>query len=166
MNERIRPQRRSLVFDSLSQVMPDVRRLVPSHLTLANWSLGQICRHLADSFVGSMEGFDLSHHRIKRFFIRRKMLQVALKKGIPRGWTVDPNIVPRPGVDLHQAVEALAGAIERYEGHTGMLHAHPLFGTMPREVWDRVHYVHCAHHLSLAVEQPSQRDANTDVATR
>ncbi|MGB2985852.1 MAG: DUF1569 domain-containing protein [Phycisphaerae bacterium] len=144
-------QRRSLVFADVFQIMPEVRRLVPAHRTVANWSLGQICEHLARSFVGSMEGFDLSNHRIKRFFLRRKMLHVALTKGIPRDYTVDENLTPPPKVDLREAVGALDAAIQRYQNHQGKLHAHPLFGKMPRDVWDRVHCVHCAHHLSLVL---------------
>jgi hypothetical protein len=131
--------------------MPDVRRLIPAHRTLANWSLGQICRHLADSFIGSMDGLNLRKHRFKRLFLRRRMLRTALTKGIPRNYTVDENLTPPPSVDLNEAVEALAAAIERYERHEGELEAHPLFGRMPRETWDRVHCVHSAHHLSFAV---------------
>ncbi|MHC4698500.1 MAG: DUF1569 domain-containing protein [Planctomycetota bacterium] len=144
-------QRRILRFDDVSEVMPDVRRLVPAHHTLANWSLAQISAHLTHSFIGSMEGFDLSNHRVKRFFIKRRMLQVALTKGIPRGWTVDPNLTPRDEVDLNDAVDALDAAIRRYLDHRGKLYGHPLFGRMPRETWDRVHCVHSAHHLSFAI---------------
>lgn len=131
--------------------MPDVHRLVSAHLTVANWSLAQTCEHLMHSFVGSMEGFDLRNHRVKRFFIRRQMLRVALTTGIPRGWTVDPKITPREDVDLGDAVDGLDAAIRRYLAHTGGLYAHPLFGKMPRETWDRIHCVHSAHHLSFVV---------------
>ncbi|MFQ5590899.1 MAG: DUF1569 domain-containing protein [Phycisphaerae bacterium] len=142
-------QRRALRFDSVSEIMPDVRRVMVAPNTLANWSLAQICEHLTYSFVGSLEGFDLRNHRIKRFFIRRKMLQVALTKGIPRGWTVDPSITPHDDVVLEDAVDGLGAAIQRYLDYRGQLHAHPLFGRMSRGVWDRVHCVHSAHHLSF-----------------
>ena len=98
-----------------------------------------------------MKGFDLSRHRIKRFFIKKKMLNVALTKGIPPGWLVDPNLTPPPHVDLEEGVAELEAAIERYRNHRGRLYAHPLFGNMPRQTWDRVHCVHCAHHLSFVV---------------
>ncbi len=153
MQGRIESQRRAVHFDELSQVIPDVRRIMARHRTIADWNLAQICQHLADSFVGSMEGFDLSRHRLKRLLIRRKMLSVALTKGIPRNYTVDPKLTPPPNTDLDQAVAALAEAIERYQNHNGKLHAHPLFGLMPREQWDRVHCVHCAHHLSFALPE-------------
>lgn len=144
--------RRTLSFADVSDVMPDVRKLVPAQRTVGNWTLGQICRHLADSFIGSMEGLDLRNHRIKRFFLRRRMLSYTLKYGIPRGWTVDGSLTPAPQVDLNEAVEALASAIQRYQHYEGRLHAHPLFGNPPREVWSRIHCIHCAHHLSFAIE--------------
>jgi nitrite reductase (NO-forming)/hydroxylamine reductase len=46
--------------------------------------------------------------------------------------------------------------LARYLQHDGRLHAHPLFGNMPRETWDRVHCVHCAHHLSFVIPSVSQ----------
>jgi len=146
--------RRVLSFSSVSEVVPEVRRLTPSHRVVGNWSLGQICDHLARSFLGSMEGFDLSRHRLKRFFIKKRMLEFALNKGIPIGWTVDSNLTPLPAVALDEAVDALDRAVRRYENHRGRLHPHPLFGNMPRETWDRIHCVHCAHHLSFAVPFP------------
>ena len=69
--------RRVLSFDRIDQVMPEVHRLVPAHETVGNWSLGAICKHLEDSFNGSIEGFDLRNHRIKRFLMKRKMTSEA-----------------------------------------------------------------------------------------
>ena len=37
--------------------MPEVDRLLQGHRTVGNWSLGQICNHLAGSFIYSVEGF-------------------------------------------------------------------------------------------------------------
>ena len=39
--------RRTLRFNSLDEVMPDVERLLEGHSTVGNWSLAQICRHLS-----------------------------------------------------------------------------------------------------------------------
>ncbi len=144
-------RRRELVFDNLDEVVADVATLSLGHRTVGAWTLGQICRHLADSFHGSIDGFDLSNHRIKRFFIRRQMLRVALTKGIPPNYMVDPALTPPADAALEPTIEDLSGAIERYRDHSGDLKAHPLFGRMQREVWDQVHRVHCAHHLSFAI---------------
>ena len=124
MNEGTVQERRLLRFENLSEIMPEVRRLAPAHRTVGNWSLGQTCQHLSKSFNGSVEGFDLSRHRIKRFFIKKRMLEVALTKGIPRNWLVDANLTPAPHVDLENGMADLEAAIERYREHRGGLHAH------------------------------------------
>lgn len=142
---------RVLRFGEIPEVIPEVRRLVPAHRTLGNWTLGQICKHLADSFTGSMDGFDLRNHRIKRLFLKRRMLEVALTNGIPRNYTVDPKITPPAGIELDCGLAELEHSVSRYLRHHGKLAAHPLFGKMPREVWDAVHCVHCAHHLSFVI---------------
>ena len=41
------PGRRSLRYQSFGEVMSDVERLLEGHDTVGNWSLAQICRHLA-----------------------------------------------------------------------------------------------------------------------
>jgi hypothetical protein len=43
------PERRTLRYESLDQVMPDVERLLEGHTTVGTWSLAQICRHLANA---------------------------------------------------------------------------------------------------------------------
>ena len=143
--------RRPLTIEKVMQIMPEVRRLLPGHRTIGQWTLAQICRHLADSFHGSMDGLDLSRHRIKRFFMAKQMLRHAIEHGIPRNYLVDPQLTPPPGLDLDDSVDALCEAIDRYVRHNGRLHAHPLFGRMDRPTWDRVHCIHSAHHLSFAI---------------
>lgn len=150
-------QWRKQKFKSLDEVMVRVHGLVPDHQTVGAWTLGQICHHLAAALNGSIDGFDLRNHRLKRLFIRKRMLRVALTKGIPRNYTVDPGLTPPADVALLPAVDGLARAIERYRRHDGPLQAHPLFGRMPREVWDRVHLVHCAHHLRFVTHPPGEK---------
>ena len=41
------PGRRTLRYESLDEVMPDVERLLEGHTTVGNWTLAQICRALA-----------------------------------------------------------------------------------------------------------------------
>jgi hypothetical protein len=144
-------ERRSLRFDTVSEIMPEVERLRASHRTLAKWSLAQICKHLADSVNGSIDGFDLRRHRIKRFFFRRLLLAYTLRYGIPRNYLVDPGIEPVNDSALDDGVSQLRQAIQRYQSHNGPLQAHPLFGRMPRHTWDRIQCIHCAHHLSFVL---------------
>ena len=46
------PGRRAIQFESLDEIMPEVDRLLEGHTTVGNWSLAQICRHLATVLPG------------------------------------------------------------------------------------------------------------------
>jgi len=155
-----RGKRRQLTFNDVDEIIPDVRTLLAGHRTVGQWTLAQICRHLADSFHGSMDGFDLRHHRVKRFFMAKRMLQHALERGIPRDYMVNPRLTPPPDPDLDESVSALAAAIDRYAAHAGPLHPHPLFGRMDRPTWNRVHCVHSAHHLRFAIPASSDESGH------
>jgi hypothetical protein len=131
-------------------MLDDARRMsLREHHSLGHWTLAQVCKHLADSINGSIDGLDLRRHRFKRWFLAKRMLAWTLENGIPPGITVDPNLTPPPAVDMATALAELQGAIRRYQIHRGTLRPHPLFGRMDRPTWDRLHCIHCAHHLSF-----------------
>jgi len=143
--------RRVLTFTDFGEILPEVRRLIPAHRTVRQWTLAQICRHLADTINGSMDGFDLRRHRFKRFFLSKRLLRYTYRYGIPPGYTVDPKLTPPPNVKLDASLAALEQALERYRSYRGRLRAHPLFGDLSREKWDELHCFHAAHHLSFVI---------------
>jgi len=147
----VRKPHRSFVVEDLSQVMPEVRRLLASSHTVGDWTLAQICRHLADTVDASMDGFNMRRHRLKRTFCGKLLLHLTFRYGIPPGYTVDPTLSPPKGADLDQAVADLEKALARYQAHRDRLHPHPLFGRLSRPMWDRMHRFHCGHHLSFAI---------------
>jgi hypothetical protein len=151
--------RRRLRFTSLADVPAEARRLAPAHRTLRQWTLAQICRHLADTLHGSMTGFDLRNHRFKRLLLRRWLWRYTLRWGIPEGYTVDPALNPPVQLELGRELERLERAVVRYHEHTGALQPHPLFGTLSREDWDRLHRLHAAHHLSFVLETGAEQGA-------
>ncbi len=143
--------RRTLHFTNLDEVLADVDLLRAGHHTVGNWSLAQICRHLADSFSGSMDGFGVRNHRVMRFLFGRRALRDALLHGIATGFTVTERLTPPADVVLDETSAELVRAIDRYKQHTGPMHFHPFFGRLSRSEWDRLHLVHSAHHLSFAI---------------
>ena len=98
-----------------------------------------------------MDGFDLRRHRFKRFFLSKRLLRYTYRHGITPGYTVDPRLTPPSNVQLDEALAALERAVERYRTYEGRLRAHPLFGDLSREMWDRLHCFHGAHHLSFVI---------------
>ena len=143
--------RRVLAFKDFGELLQEVQRLIPAHRTVGRWTLAQVCRHLADTITGSMDGFDLRRHRLKRFFLSKRLLQYTYRHGIPPGYTIDPKLTPPPNVKLDEALAAMERAVERYRSYRGRLRAYPLFGDLSREKWDQLHCFHGAHHLSFVI---------------
>jgi Protein of unknown function (DUF1569) len=148
--------RRTLVFDHLSEVIGEVQRLCAGHCTIGQWSLAQTCHHLALSVAGSIDGFGVRHHRVMRWLFGRMALRKVFSLGvIDPGFTITEDLNPPPDVPLADAVDRLEREIDRYERFTGIPHFHPFFGHLTRDEWDRLHCIHCAHHLSLMMPIPT-----------
>ena len=49
------PGRRSLQFDSIDEIIPEVERLRKGCKTVGAWSLAHICGHLASVIKGTLE---------------------------------------------------------------------------------------------------------------
>jgi hypothetical protein len=150
--------RRALAFASLDEVMPEVDRLLEGHTTVGNWSLGQICSHLARAITGSLEGFPIQAPWLLRKTLGPFYLRKILREGrMAEGIKLPEEVLPKPGLDAHAEAEALRAALLRFADHTGPPALHPFFGRMRRDQWDHLHRIHCAHHLSFALpEGPTQ----------
>jgi hypothetical protein len=146
--------RRQLAFTRLDQVMPDVDRLLAGHQTTGNWSLGQICNHLSGALRGSIEGIDARAPWLLRTFVGPIAKRQLLRTGkMLEGVKLPENALPKPNLDERAEAEALRAAIGYYLAHTGPMAAHPFFGPLTRAEWDRLHEIHCAHHLSFVLPQ-------------
>jgi len=145
-------QRRTLHFETLDDILADVRAMAACpHSSAGNWTLAQVCKHLAGTFHGSIDGLLLSGPRLRRIFLGRVILSWTYKHGIPPGITLDPKLNPPFECDLECCIDELSRAIDRYRMHKGGLRPHPIFGRLRRKAWDRLHCFHCAHHLSHIV---------------
>lgn len=152
-------KRRRLNFSSLDQVIPEVERLLRGHTTIGNWSLGQICNHLAQGIDNSIDGFPAAarppwilQKTLGRFVLRR-----TLRTGVfMEGMRAPVECQPRAGVDATAELEALRKAVQRFLEYSGPLAEHPLSGPVKREVWERFHCIHCSHHLGFVVPEEQQ----------
>ena len=144
--------RRTLVFDNLTQVMADVDELLPGYWRSGNWSLGQVCQHLSSSLRLTVEGFPTRAPWLVRRTIGPLFFQRLLAKGrMPEGLKLNPKwgLTPRPDLDDRAEAEALRGALRYYMACTDDFPEHPVFGRLSRPQWDRLQCIHCAHHLSF-----------------
>ena len=142
--------RRTLAFNSLDQVMPDVDRLMAGYTKVGNWNLGQACNHMAKGVVTAIEGADFKAPWLLRMTLAPIFLRQILKSGKMREQIKVPeSLFPKPGLDDRAAAAALRAALQLYSAHRGPLADHPFFGRLTREQMDRLHCIHCAHHLSF-----------------
>lgn len=144
-------ERRALTFATLDRVMPDVDRLLEGHETLGQWSLAQMCNHLSTALLMSVEGFPGRAPWIVRTtiggFARRRILKTGR---MATGIRLPVEFQPKPGLDARAEAETLRASLMYYAAHQGPPVVHPLLGKMTRGEWDRLHAIHCAHHLSFA----------------
>lgn len=152
-------ERRQVAIDSLDRVMPDVDRLVQGHETVGKWSLGQVCNHLSATFVMSMEGFGVAVPWPIRVTLGQVIWRKVLRERKMRaGLKVPERFLPRPGLDDRAEVEALRAAIQAYDRYTGPMAPHPMFGAIGRDGWNRLHCIHCAHHLSFVLPRAANAE--------
>lgn len=145
-------QRRTLKFDSLDDVMPDVERLLAGHVTVGKWTLGEICDHLATTMGRALDGFPKPAPWIVRRTIGPFFLKKILKEGGLSSRINAPKVLmPRPGTDARAGAEALRAAIQRIKNAPDPPPENAFFGHMSKDQLLRLQTTHCAHHLSFAV---------------
>jgi len=151
--------RRELSFAGLDEVMPDVERLLAGHATVGQWSLGQICNHLATAFHLLMDGRSDSVPVTSTEEDRASILRMRFFRGnrFPEGKTAPvPALVPNAGLDDREEADTLRRAIDRFSAATGPFPAHPFLGPMTKDEWVRFHCIHAAHHLGFAVPREGE----------
>lgn len=151
------PGRRSLRFDSLDEVMPDVERLLEGHTTAGTWSLAQICCHLALVLRRIVDLPASTPFEPPPGFGEDLKRQVMESGRIPEGLPAPPAIQPAEALDPHEEADHLRQALAYFRAAPGPLAPHRFFGPLSREEWDCIQRIHCAHHLSFAIPGPNPR---------
>jgi hypothetical protein len=140
-----------LRFNSLDEIMPDVERLLGGYSTVGNWSLGQMCRHLATILRVSVDMPASTPRDPSRPVDEERKREMLESGALPEGLKTAPPFEPLAGLNDREEAEALRAAIAHYKASSDPVIAHPLFGEISRADWDRFHCHHCAHHLSFAI---------------
>jgi hypothetical protein len=145
------PGRRTLRYRSLDDVMPDVERLLAGHKTVGNWSLAQICRHLA-TVTRRVVDLPASTPQDPSLWVGPEQKRQVLESGlIPEDMPAPPQLVPAETVGEREEAEGLRQAIAHYKASPGPVIAHRVFGPLTKEEWDQLQRIHLAHHLSFAI---------------
>src|SRR4051812_4373633 len=145
------PERRTLRFSNLDEVMPDVERLLEGHATVGNWSLAQICRHLS-TVARRVVDLPASTPSDPSKWVGEEQKRQVLDSGVlPEGLPGPPEIIPTETLGDREEAEGLRQAIAHYRASSGPVIPHRIFGPLTRDEWDRLQLIHLAHHLSFAV---------------
>lgn len=155
------PQRRTLHFANLQEVIEDVKTLDErGYRTVGKWDLSQVCNHLADWMGFPVLGFPKAPFPISTLLwllkvtVGKRQLQSILEKGeMGTGYSTMPETVHPPQGDHSKATERLREAIQRLKNHSGPIHPSPLFGAMDKETCVKLQLIHCSHHLSFLIPQ-------------
>lgn len=142
--------RNKLSFANLPEATAHARQLLDGgYSRRGNWTLGQICWHLASTIEMSRRGF----HSIKTppgiFLLRKPALWWVLKFGMPKGVPAPPILVPGDFAEDEKSLARFEDEIGLFSSHQGKLAFSPMFGQLDRPTWERIHAIHAAHHLSF-----------------
>ena len=151
------PGRRTLGYESLDDVMPDVERLLEGHTTVGTWSLAQICRHLATVMRRVVDLPASTPHDASRWVGEEQKRQFFESGVVPEGIPISPRLLPGEALDDREEAEGLRQAIAHYKASPGPVVPHVLFGSLTRSEWDQFHCIHTAHHLSFVVPKAPPR---------
>jgi uncharacterized protein DUF1569 len=144
--------RRSLRFSSYQEILDEVRKLsgTPTR-QLGNWSLGQICGHLAKGMDMAIDGAMFRpplHIRLIAPWLKKRMITRPMSPGftLPKDAAA---LLPDPA----SAAEGLA-KLEKSIARQQQIRErkpNPVFGPMTVEEWDQLNFRHAEMHLSFIV---------------
>ena len=145
--------RRTVEYQSLQDVVADAERVAagPVH-ALGNWSAGQIFRHLALAYNGSIDGLSFRLPWPMQFMAR--LLKKRIVKGpMPAGFKLpaEGEKALDPGTtSTEQGLAELRAAVDRLEREPKRA-PHPAFGPLSPQEWNQIHLHHAALHMSFLV---------------
>jgi Protein of unknown function (DUF1569) len=145
------PNRRTLKFTSIDEIMPDVERLLEGHTTVGTWSLAQICRHLSTAMRRIVDLPASTPYDTSQFVSEERKREVLSSGLLPEGMPAPQVIQPTETLSEREEADGLRAALAYYRASSGPVVPHRIFGPLTKDEWDRLQLIHCAHHLSFAI---------------
>ena len=146
-------QRRELNFKSFDEIINEIRYLQTKGYTkIANWNLGQICKHISYYMKGSLDGFEKNFPWIIRVtygkYLKNNLFSTPISK--PNQIT-DPKSVFPDLSDEKEAIETAIKMLNRLKENKEQLKPSSIMGDLSNEEWSYLHRRHFAQHLSFLI---------------
>jgi Protein of unknown function (DUF1569) len=145
--------RRRVDYASFDAVLADADWVSSGSVkVLGNWSAGQIFRHLATAYNGSIDGFAMTfpwYFKLMAKAFKQKLINGAMPAGFNLPRKGAEELAPEP-TSTEEGLELLRSAVARLQNEPHRA-AHPMFGEITREEWDKIHLHHASLHMSFIV---------------
>jgi hypothetical protein len=143
--------RRDIHYRSFEELLADAESLSFGPVrVLGNWSAGQIFQHLANSFNGSIDGFQAKfpwYIRVMARLFKKRLLRGAMPAGLKAPDKLAEQIMPEP-TSTEQGLANMRAAITRLQQNPHRA-SHPALGSITAEEWNQVHLAHASLHMSF-----------------
>jgi hypothetical protein len=145
--------RRELRYNSYDDLLADVNELASGETEMVgNWSLAQVCKHLASSLNSCIDGIPFNAPLLLRvmgkLFLKKKFLTQAVPAGFQIPGNAKKQFEPEESADLQEQLPALRKAIERVKNDKSRV-SHPVFGQLSADEWDQFNLRHAEMHMSF-----------------
>ena len=151
--------RRKLDYASFAELLADADRLASGPMkTLGNWTPGQVFRHLANAYNGSIDGFTMTFPwplRTMAKLFKKKLVNGAMPPGFNLPASGAKGLMPDP-ISTEDGLAALHAAVARLQRETHRAH-HPMFGEITNAEWNTIHLKHASLHMSFLVPIRDER---------
>ncbi len=150
-------ERRPLTFRSAQEVLDEIDRLEKSGYQKGkNWSLSQVCDHVAKTLTMGMRGSPTRMPWILRKTIGPLMIGWIIKRGqLPTMTLSAPKpLVPKPpksSEDDPAKIDWCRSVIREAESFAGPLPPYPLCDDISLDDWRMLNWIHAAHHLGFLI---------------
>jgi hypothetical protein len=140
-----------LSYKNFDEIMPDVERLLKGNTTVGQWSLAEICNHLATVMRRVADAPASTPIDPSKWVSEEQKRRVFDSGMLPEGLPSTQENLPANVGSTADEAERLRKTIAHYKASSGPVIAHRLFGPLSKPEWDRLQLIHFAHHLSFAV---------------
>ncbi|MGI9455908.1 MAG: DUF1569 domain-containing protein [Aeoliella sp.] len=144
--------RRELHFATIDEVLAEAERLASGPVTqLGNWSLGEMCDHLARSLDSATDDNQFKPGLLFKIigpFLKKTMITKTIPAGFKQSENMKPIFAPTEGTTTEAGLARLRTAVERFKAGP-LPERSPTFGKMSRDDWHNFHCRHAEMHLSF-----------------